>query len=77
MIYFPFSDYWSFYVLFTLFIMFVLALDLGVFHKTAHEVSLKESSIWTAIWISLALVFNVFFYKYALWKFSSDERLLC
>lgn len=76
MLLFPFADYWSFYVVFTLFILLVLALDLGVFHKQAHEVSFKESSIWTAVWISLALIFNLLFYKYAEWKFAADERLL-
>lgn len=73
---FPFTDYWTFYVGFTLFVLFILALDLGVFHKNAHEVSFKEASIWTTIWISLAFVFNFFFYKYAQYKFSQDERLL-
>lgn len=73
---FPFSDYWSFYVLFTVFVVFVLALDLGVFHKQAHEVSFKEASIWTTIWIGLALLFNFAFYKYIFWKFSTDERYL-
>ncbi len=74
MILFPFSDYWWFYVGFTLFILVVLALDLGVFHKKAHEVSFKESSIWTAIWISMALLFNYLFYIYAQYRFSTHER---
>jgi len=73
---FPFVDYWSFYALFTIFVLAVLALDLGVFHKEAHEVSFKEASIWTAVWISLAFVFNFIFYKYAQWRFSTDERYL-
>jgi tellurite resistance protein TerC len=73
MILFPFADYWSFYLLFTLFVLVVLALDLGVFHKDAHEVSFKEASIWTTVWISLALLFNLFFYKYAHWKFTTAE----
>jgi tellurite resistance protein TerC len=76
MLLFPFADYWSFYLGFTAFILVILSLDLGVFHRNAHEVSIKESSIWTAIWISLALVFNVAFYYYAQLKFSTDERLL-
>lgn len=76
MILFPFADYWSFYLAFTGFILLVLFLDLGVFHKKSHEVSFKEASIWTAFWISLALVFNFVFYKYALWKFSTDVNLL-
>ncbi|MFM9106733.1 MAG: TerC family protein [Chloroflexota bacterium] len=37
----------------------MLALDLGVFHREAHEVSKKESLIWTGVWIGLALLFNV------------------
>lgn len=74
--YFPFADYWTFYVGFLIFVFAILALDLGVFHKDAHEVSFKESSIWTTIWIGLAFVFNFFFYKYAHWKFAADERLL-
>lgn len=73
---FPFSEYWSFYVCFLIFVFFLLALDLGVFHKKAHEVSLKESATWTAIWISLAMVFNVLFYFYARWQFSTGERFL-
>ena len=72
MILFPFSDYWWFYAVFIVFILLVLALDLGVFHKKAHEVSFKEASIWTVIWIGLALVFNYAFYLYAGYKFSTD-----
>lgn len=74
MILFPFSDYWWFYAGFTAFVLVVLALDLGVFHKNAHEVSFKEASIWTTVWISLALVFNYFFYLYAQYRFSTHER---
>ncbi len=73
---FPFAEYWWFYASFTLFILFLLALDLGVFHKEAHEVSVKESTIWTTIWISLALVFNYLFYLYAQWRFSTDPDYL-
>ncbi|MEW6652421.1 MAG: TerC/Alx family metal homeostasis membrane protein [Bacteroidota bacterium] len=73
---FPFADYWLFYVGFTLFVLALLALDLGVFHREAHEVSFKESLTWSIVWISLALVFNFLFYKYAGWKFETDERLL-
>jgi tellurite resistance protein TerC len=74
MVLFPFADYWWFYVAFTLFVLGTLALDLGVFHKKAHEVSFKEASAWTAIWISLALVFNYLFYLYAQYQFSTHER---
>ncbi len=76
MILFPFYDYWWFYVGFIVFVLIVLALDLGVFHKKAHEVSFKEASIWTTIWISVALIFNYLFYLYAKYQFSNHERYI-
>ena len=50
---------------FNLFIVLMLALDLGVFHRHAHDVKMKEALTWTAVWISLAMVFNVIIYY---WK---------
>ncbi len=44
---------------FTVFVLAVLALDLGVFHRKAHEVGVQEALTWTAAWITLALVFNL------------------
>ena len=73
---FPFTDYWWFYGLFTLFVLAVLALDLGVFHRKAHVVGFREALGWTVVWVSLALVFSVVFYQYALWKFPQDPRLM-
>lgn len=72
MILFPFSEYWWIYLAFTGLILVILALDLGVFHKNAHEVGFKEASLWTGIWIALALLFNWGFYQYCLYTFSSD-----
>ena len=43
---------------FNLFILAMLALDLGVFHRKSHEVSLKEAVTWSAVWVTLALLFN-------------------
>ncbi|HBS28358.1 MAG TPA: hypothetical protein DEB06_02655 [Phycisphaerales bacterium] len=43
-------------------VLVLLALDLGVFHRHAHTVSMKEALGWTALWICLALVFNVGLY---------------
>lgn len=43
-------------------ILLLLALDLGVFHRKAHVVSVREALMWSAVWISLALCFNVFIY---------------
>ncbi|MBP2674361.1 MAG: Inner rane protein alx, partial [Deltaproteobacteria bacterium] len=44
------------------FILLLLALDLGVFHREAHEVSMKEALSWSAVWILLGLSFSVFVY---------------
>jgi tellurite resistance protein TerC len=49
---------------FSLFVIGMLALDLGVFHRKAHTVSVKEALTWTAIWITLSMAFNLFVYKY-------------
>lgn len=43
---------------FMLFVLGMLALDLGVFHRKSHEVKPKEALIWTGVWIGLALLFN-------------------
>ncbi len=47
------------FILFNLFILFLLALDLGVFHRKDEQVSVKEAAIWSAIWIALSLLFNL------------------
>ena len=73
---FPFADYWWFYGLFTLFVLGMLALDLGVFHREAHEVGFKEALTWSIVWVSLALVFGWGLYQYALHKFPLDPRLV-
>lgn len=44
---------------FALLVVVMLALDLGVFHRTAHAVKLREALIWSAAWILLSLLFNV------------------
>jgi len=47
---------------FNVFVLAMLALDLGVFHRKSHAVSGREALIWSAVWISLSLVFNVLIY---------------
>jgi tellurite resistance protein TerC len=56
---------------FTLFVFVMLALDLGVFHRKAHVVHPREALRWTAAWVSLALLFNVFVY----FRFGSERAL--
>ena len=72
---FPFAEYWWFYAGFTVFVLLVLALDLGVFHREAHEVSAREAATWSAIWVALALVFNYLFYRYLLWHLPQVPEL--
>jgi tellurite resistance protein TerC len=72
---FPFWEYWWFYGGFTLFVLLLLALDLGVFHRQAHDVSFKEAATWTVVWVCLALTFNVLFYFFMLDRFPQDPRL--
>src|SRR4051812_34729706 len=47
---------------FVCFVLLMLALDLGVFHRHAHVISIKEAIVWTVVWITLALGFAVFVY---------------
>jgi len=51
-----------FWILFNAFVLIMLALDLGIFHRKTHEVSVKEALTWTFVWIFLALVFNIIIY---------------
>lgn len=55
---------WHFWLFFNLFVLAMLALDLGVFHRKSHEVKFKEALAWSGVWISLALVFNVILWRY-------------
>ena len=54
-----------FWILFNAFVLLMLALDLGVFHRKTHEVSLKEALTWTFVWVFLAMAFNAIIYY---WK---------
>src|SRR5918993_3758290 len=69
---FPFAEYWWFYAGFTLFVLAMLALDLGVFHRRAHTVSAREAARWSVAWISLSLIFNVLLYQYVAAQFSPE-----
>ena len=50
------------WIVFNVFVLGMLALDLGVFHRKAHAVSLKEALVWCCVWVSLALTFNAGIY---------------
>ena len=73
---FPISEYWWIYLSFVGLVATLLALDLGVFHKTAHEVTFKEAASWSVFWVGLSLLVNLAFYLYAGHKFSTDPAYL-
>lgn len=73
---FPANEYYWFYLAFLGLVFFLLLLDLGIFHRKARAVSLREAAGWTIVWVSLAMLFNFALYKYALWKFPQDPRLM-
>ena len=54
-----------FWIIFNAFVVLMLALDLGVFNRKSHEVSVREALVWTLIWVFLAMVFNAIVYY---WK---------
>jgi tellurite resistance protein TerC len=56
---------------FNLFVLFMLSLDLGVFHRKKHVVKLKEAFIWTGVWICLAMIFNA-----AIWYFYGEKKAI-
>jgi tellurite resistance protein TerC len=56
---------------FNVFVLAMLALDLGVFHRKAHVVSFKESITWTVVWVTLALLFNG-----GVWHFYGSRKAL-
>jgi tellurite resistance protein TerC len=56
-------------------VVILLGLDLGVFHREARVVHVREAAAWCAGWIGLAVAFNAGLYAYALWKFPRDPRL--
>lgn len=59
---------------FGVFVVAMLAVDLGVFHRKAHRVSFKEAAIWAAVWVAMALVFNLGLYLGWFGSFPPDDR---
>jgi tellurite resistance protein TerC len=49
---------------FTLFVLLALLLDLGLFHRKAHKVTIRESMGWSAAWVTMALLFNAGVYRW-------------
>ncbi len=61
-----------FYAGFLVFVLAMLAIDLGIFNRKEHVVSFKEATIWSAVWVTLALIFAGGFYQYTATKFGAE-----
>ena len=73
---FPFATYWWLYGAFAVMVMGLLALDLGVFHRKQHTVGFKEALGWTAVWVTLALLFDLGLYLYLRHRLPLDATLM-
>ena len=69
---FPLVEYWWLYGAFLLFVLFMLALDLGIFNRKSHIVSFKEAATWSVVWVVLAMSFLAIFYGYTSLKFGPE-----
>jgi len=57
------------WVTFNLFVLLALALDLGVFHRKAHKLTIREAAVWSAVWIALSVGFGLF-----VWHWHGSQR---
>jgi tellurite resistance protein TerC len=55
-------DRYYLWIAFNVFVLGMLAIDLGVFHRKAHAVTTREATVWCFVWISLGLIFNAGIY---------------
>ena len=73
---FPFSETWWVYGVFVLFVLGMLALDLGVFHRKAHAVGFREAAVWSVAWVFVAMCVGAVLWLWASARFAVNERLL-
>lgn len=59
------------WIAFNVFVLLMLVLDLGVFHRKSHEIKIKEALTWTGVWIAFALIFN-----FGIFYFQGKEKAL-
>src|ERR1051326_1228842 len=59
---------------FCLFILAILAIDLGVFNRRPHEITFKNAAIWSGIWIALALIFSALLFHPLGWELFGSAR---
>jgi len=73
---FPFAETWWVYGVFVVFVLGVLALDLGVFHREAHVVGFREAAVWSVVWAAVAVGVGAVLHLWASDRFAADARLL-
>src|SRR5579885_269950 len=66
---FAFAEYWWFYLAFTGLIIVLLAVDLGLFNRRAHEIGFREAGLWVLAWAVLSAAFGYGLYLYASARF--------
>lgn len=57
------------WIIFNLFVLIALSLDLGVFHRQAHKIGIREAAFWSVVWIGLAVGFGFF-----VWHWHGSQR---
>jgi tellurite resistance protein TerC len=72
---FPFETTWWIYLSFIGLVLILLLVDLGIFNRTPHRPSFKESVFWTSVWIGVAVLVNWGLYHYTLVKFPASPEL--
>ena len=62
---------WWLWLIFSVVVLIMLALDLGVFHRRAHAVTLREAATWSFVWVALSLLFNL-----GIWHWEGTTKAL-
>jgi len=73
---FPFSDFWAFYLVFSIGVMVVLWTSLKTFHRKEHEISVREASVSALSWLCLALGFNILLYFLTLHRLGAEPDVV-
>jgi tellurite resistance protein TerC len=68
---FPAAEYWWLYVVFTLLVLVLLAIDLGIVNRKAHAPGFREAALWMCVWVGLSLAFCFGLYHYTSWNFGN------
>lgn len=66
---------WTWWIGFNVFVLAMLGIDLAVFHRRSHEIKLKEALLWSAVWVLVALLFNLGLWRGWIASYPPDERL--